>query len=70
MSDDLVKCLRARANGSMHWITVERMATEAADRIEQLEAALHCISLGSQDSGATKEGLGREARKALEGKDG
>ena len=38
---------------------------KAANRIENLEAALHCISLGSQDSGTTKEGLGREARKAL-----
>ena len=38
MTDDLVKCLRNRANGIMHWVTVERMATEAADRIEQLEA--------------------------------
>jgi uncharacterized protein YbcC (UPF0753/DUF2309 family) len=44
MSDDLVKCLRNRANGIMHWVTVERMATEAADRIEQLEAALRKIA--------------------------
>jgi hypothetical protein len=35
------------------------------DRIEQLEAALHRISLGSQDSGTTKEALGREARAAI-----
>ena len=40
MTDDLVKCLRNRANGIMHWVTVERMVTEAADRIEALEAAL------------------------------
>lgn len=40
MTDDLVKCLRNRANGFMQWVTVEQMATEAADRIEQLEAAL------------------------------
>ena len=37
MTDDLVKCLRNRANGIMHWVTVERMATEAADRIERLQ---------------------------------
>jgi HAMP domain-containing protein len=37
MTDDLVKCLRNRANGMMQWVTVERMATEAADRIEQLQ---------------------------------
>jgi hypothetical protein len=35
------------------------------NRIEQLEAALHRISLGAQDSGTTKEALGREARAAL-----
>ena len=40
MTTDLVKCLRARVNGGMHWVTVERMAAEAADRIEQLEGAL------------------------------
>ena len=40
-------------------------------RIEALEKALHRISLGSQDSGTTKEALGREARAALgEKKDG
>lgn len=31
----------------------------------RLRDALHRISLGSQHSGATKEGLGREARAAL-----
>lgn len=41
---------------------------DAEDRIEHLEAALHRISLGSQDSGTTKESLGREARRALEKK--
>jgi len=44
MADDLVKCLRNRANGIMQWVTVERMATEAADRIERLEAALRKIA--------------------------
>jgi hypothetical protein len=43
MTDDLVKCLRNRANGFMQWVTVEQMATEAADRIEQLEGALIAI---------------------------
>ena len=66
MSDDLVKCLRARANGSMHWVTVERMATEAADRIEQLEAALREIA--SIDSYYVSD-IVDFARKALEGKD-
>ena len=44
MTNDLVKCLRARVNGGMHWVTVERMAAEAADRIEQLEAALRRLA--------------------------
>jgi uncharacterized coiled-coil DUF342 family protein len=35
------------------------------DREKALEAALRRISLGSQDSGTTKESLGREARAAL-----
>ncbi len=34
---------------------------------EKLRAALHRISLGSQNSGTTKEYLGREARAALSG---
>lgn len=38
---------------------------EAADEIDRLWAALHRISLGSQNSGTTKEDLGREARTAL-----
>lgn len=33
--------------------------------VQALKAALHRISLGSQDSGTTKESLGREARAAL-----
>ena len=41
MTDDLVKCLRARVNGGMHWVTVERMAAEAADSIEKLEAEVN-----------------------------
>jgi hypothetical protein len=64
MSDDLVKRVCESSGWSDPWLL-----KEAADRIEKLEKALHCISLGSQDSGTTKEGLGREARKALEGKD-
>lgn len=33
---------------------------------ERLRAALHRISLGSQNSSTTKEDLGREARAVLE----
>ena len=75
MTDDLVKRLRDEKMGCNLWceyydgIRTIPLCINAADRIEKLEKALHCISLGSQDSGATKEGLGREARKALEGKD-
>lgn len=45
----------------------ESIAAEAAAEIERLRAALHRISLGSQNSGTTKEDLGREARAALKG---
>ncbi len=37
----------------------------AQDRIDALVAALHRISLGSQNSGTTKESLGKEARDAI-----
>lgn len=40
-------------------------AMPQAARIAALEEALHRISLGSQNSGTTKESLGREARRAL-----
>jgi len=75
MSDDLVKRLRTMDGDRMSIKTID----EAADRIEHLAAtndeleaklakavkALHRISLGSQNSGTTKENLGREARAAL-----
>jgi hypothetical protein len=35
------------------------------EQIEQLREALHRISLGSQNSGTTKEDLGAEARRSL-----
>lgn len=38
---------------------------EVVGEIRHLRAALHRISLGSQDSGTTKEFLGKEARLAL-----
>ena len=38
MTDDIVKCLRDRVNGSLfHWTTVEQMARDAADEIERLQ---------------------------------
>jgi len=44
------------------------LAIDNAKDTLRLQEALHRISLGSQDSGTTKEPLGREARAAL--KDG
>lgn len=38
------------------------------EKAEQLRNALHCISLGAQNSMTSKEALGREARAALEHK--
>lgn len=42
-----------------------RLCSEAASEIERLREALHRISLASQDSGTTREAMGREARAAL-----
>lgn len=47
---------------------IQAVMQEGADEIERLRTALHRISLASQDSGTTKESLGKEARDAL--KDG
>jgi len=46
--------------GAMHKETVR-----CKEQIEQLREALHRISLGSQNSGTTKEDLGAEARQSL-----
>lgn len=62
MTDDLVKCLRNRANGIMQWVTVERMATEAADRIEALEAALDELLTYQVASEAAARNVGELAR--------
>ena len=43
---------------------VRRMEVEA--EIARLREALHRISLGSQDSGTSKEYLGKEARAAID----
>lgn len=47
-------------------------ARDAHDKLllenDRLRAALHRISLGSQNSMTSKEALGKEARAALEGK--
>ena len=46
--------------------TVARcIMNEVVGEIRHLRASLHRISLGSQDSGTTKEFLGKEARLAL-----
>ncbi len=44
-------------------LTAENAALKA--RVAKLETALHRISLASQDSGSTKEGIGIEARATL-----
>ena len=73
MTDDLVRCLRNRANGFMQWVTVEQMATEAADRIEALETALrriacdgepydkcHCVNSEGCSYGIARAALGEK----------
>ena len=71
MSDDLVKRLRAEnPETGLRW----SLASEAADRIEQLEAALRKICDGPRDADKSCAELFAEvcweARAALEGKDG
>jgi len=73
VTDDLVRCLRNRANGFMQWVTVEQMATEAADRIEALETALrriacdgepydkcHCVNSEGCSYGIARAALGEK----------
>lgn len=63
MSDVLIK--HAEALGENEALKVMVAVREAENK--RLRAALHRISLGSQNSGTTKEDLGREAKQALEG---
>ena len=48
--------------------TLNEELKQNADEIERLREALHKISLASQSSMDSKEGCGRIARAALEGK--
>ena len=72
MTDDLVKRLRGHAESCDidAWMSCE----DAADRIEQLEAALREICDGPRDADKSYPELLAEvrieARAALEGKDG
>jgi hypothetical protein len=66
MTDDLVKRLRS-PNGPFKWEDAVAAYLEAADRIENLEAALREIAaLGFWDGDRAMS----IARKVLEGKDG
>lgn len=70
MTDDLVKRLREIKDW---WREPGRTAEQAADRIEQLEAALRVICDGPRDADKSYPELLAEvrceARAALEGKD-
>ena len=68
MSDDLVERLREKAFRT----ETHELLDEAADRIEQLEAALREIIQEDALTGKTVfvGDFGKIARKALEGKDG
>ncbi len=71
MTDNLVARLREIKDW---WREPGRMAEQAADRIEQLEAALRVICDGPRDADKSYPELLAEvrceARAALEGKDG
>lgn len=53
MAETLYACMTLKEN------------MELREENRRLRDALHCISLGAQNSMTTKEDLGREARKAL-----
>lgn len=63
---DLTQKARKEVAGAMILVDMLRDAALGhQERAERLRAALHRISLASQNSGTTKEFLGREARAAL-----
>ena len=62
---DILERLNRLAGRMRHQGHNQDCVIDAMSEIERLRAALHRISLGSQDSGTTKEDLGREARAAL-----
>ena len=68
MTDDLIKRLRDEV--AQHEPRCLLLSPETVimllDEIERLRIALHGISLGAQNSMTSKEGLGREARAAME----
>jgi hypothetical protein len=70
MTDDLVKRLRKETNGELGRLDASSrwgmMIVEAADRIEELEAALRLIA--DTDPAGDQHWPGRIARTALEGK--
>ena len=72
---DLIERLEIQGADAFHKhysLGMWKLCAEAAAALRVSKDALHKISLGSQDSGTTKESLGREARAAiarLEGKD-
>ena len=53
--------------GEQALLMFAQSVNDAVAEIERLRTALHRISLASQDSGTTKESLGKEARDALGG---
>ena len=59
------RVLPDRAELEKHLLKVEMENEILKVRLTVLEATLHRISLGSQNSGTTKESLGKEARAAL-----
>ena len=76
MTDDLVKRLRDggflmvddRSSIREYYVESEKLKGEAADRIENLEAALRELSM-DWDCCAVSKNMKLIARKALEGKD-
>lgn len=57
---------RLRQNSELEWDYTMDLQEEAAIEIEALRAALHRISIASQNSQSSMHGIGVDARKALE----
>lgn len=69
MSDDLVKRLRERAQYDVCEGEYDTLSDEAADRIEQLEEALHLADAALSGANMNMKVVEKKVKAALEGKD-
>ena len=67
MTSELFAARRANDTAVDEYIKSEEKVIALTAERDALRAALHSISLASQDSGSTKEGMGLYARAAIAG---